>query len=114
MPFRLILAFPAWLVSSALSGALWIAAFLGWFAGLFTGRMPQGLRRLGLFALRYNAQTSAYSLLLTDRYPYAGPPADAEPDGTAEPGFWPSLGAPEVTPPERTGFEEHDPRGGWV
>jgi hypothetical protein len=112
--FRLILAFPAWLVSSALSGALWIGAFLGWFASLFTGRMPDGLRKLGLFALRYNAQTSAYSLLLTDRYPYAGPPADTVPDGTSEPGFWPGLGAAEPAPDPRTGFAADDPRSNWV
>jgi hypothetical protein len=73
--FRFVLAVPAFLVSSALSTALWVAAFLGWFAALFTGRMPDGLRKLGLLALRYSAQTNAYGTLLTNRYPYAGPPA---------------------------------------
>ena len=74
--FRLFLALPAFLLSSAISGALYAAAFLGWFAALFTGRMPAGLRKLGLFALRYSAQAGGYGyLLLTDRYPYAGPPA---------------------------------------
>jgi hypothetical protein len=73
--FRFLLAIPAFLLSSALTTALWVAAFLGWFAGLFTARMPDGLRKLGLFALRYGAQASAYGLLLTNRYPYAGPPA---------------------------------------
>ena len=79
--FRLILAIPAFILNGALSTALWTAGFLGWFAALFTGRMPDGLRRLGLFALRYNAQATAYGyLLLTERYPYAGPPADAVAD----------------------------------
>jgi hypothetical protein len=73
--FRFVLALPAFLVSSALSTALWVAAFLGWFAALFTGRMPNGLRKLALLALRYSAQTNAYGTLLTNRYPYAGPPA---------------------------------------
>jgi uncharacterized protein DUF4389 len=73
--FRFVLAIPAFLLSSALTTALWVAAFLGWFAGLFTARMPDGLRKLGLLALRYGAQASAYGLLLTNRYPYAGPPA---------------------------------------
>ena len=74
--FRLLLALPAFLLSSALAGALYIAAFRGWFASLFTGRMPDNLRKLGLFSLRYSAQANAYGyLLLTDRYPYAGPPA---------------------------------------
>jgi Domain of unknown function (DUF4389) len=112
--FRVFLAVPAWLVSSALGGALCVAAFLGWFAALFTARMPDGLRKLGLFALRYNAQTSAYALLLTDRYPYAGPPSDAVPDGTTEPGFWPALDAAEPAPEPRTGFAADDPRGSWV
>lgn len=74
--FRLLLAIPAFFVSSALSYALWLAAIFGWLASLFTGRMPDGLRKLGLLALRYSAQANAYGfLLLTDRYPYAGPPA---------------------------------------
>jgi uncharacterized membrane protein YgcG len=74
--FRLLLAVPAFVIAGGLSGALYTAAFLGWFAALFTGRMPDGLRKLGLLALRYNAQTTAYGyLLLTGRYPYAGPPA---------------------------------------
>ena len=74
--FRLILVIPAAILNGALAGALYMAALLGWFAALFTGRMPTGLRKLGLLALRYNAQANAYGyLLLTDRYPYAGPPA---------------------------------------
>jgi hypothetical protein len=35
--------------------------------------MPEGLRNLGAFALRYTAQTWAYVALLTDSYPYASP-----------------------------------------
>ena len=112
--FRLILAFPAFLLTSAISTAMYVGAVLGWFAALFTGRMPDGLRRLGLFALRYNAQTTAYGYaLLTDRYPYAGPPADTLADGGGEPGFWPALGA-QRPEPEPTGFAEDDPRAGWV
>ncbi len=63
--FRLILAFPAWLVAGGVLGALYVAGFLGWFAALFRGRMPDGLRNLGAYALRYNGQTSAYVFLLT-------------------------------------------------
>jgi hypothetical protein len=74
--FRVLLAFPAFVLSSALSTAIYIGAILGWFASLFTGRMPDGLRKLGLLGLRYSAQANAYGLaLLTSRYPYAGPPA---------------------------------------
>jgi uncharacterized protein DUF4389 len=74
--FRIFIAIPALLIQSGLNAALCAAAFLGWFASLFTGRMPRGLRNLGAFALRHGAQTGSFGyLLLTDRYPYAGPPA---------------------------------------
>jgi hypothetical protein len=90
--FRLILAIPAFILNSAIGAAFWVAGLLGWWAALFTGRMPDGLRRLGLFALRFSAQTNAYGwALLTSRYPYPGPPADSMPEGGSEPGFWPAL-----------------------
>jgi Domain of unknown function (DUF4389) len=71
--FRWLLAFPAFLVSSALGSAMAAAAVGAWFASLFTGRMPEGLRNLVAYALRYNGQTYGYAFLLTDRYPYSGP-----------------------------------------
>ena len=76
MAFRFILAFPAFVLAAGLGAVLGIVALFAWFTGLFTARIPEGLRKLGLLVLRYNAQTYAYSLgLLTSRYPYAGPPA---------------------------------------
>lgn len=71
--FRLFLALPALLLSSAYSGLLYVAAFLGWFASLFTAKMPVGLRNMGALALRYQAQLGAYLFLLTEQYPYTGP-----------------------------------------
>jgi hypothetical protein len=71
--FRLILAFPAMLVNSALNSALGIVALFGWFVGLIKGEMPEGLRNLGAFALRYNGQVFGYLALLSDRYPFSGP-----------------------------------------
>ena len=38
--------------------------------------MPLGMRNAGALALRYQAQTLGYLLLLSDSYPYAGPVAD--------------------------------------
>src|SRR4051812_21319685 len=86
--FRLILALPALILTGALfrSGAAFrqgrsggggsvsvglapVAAFLGWFAALITGRMPQGLRDVLVYGLRYSAQSNGYLLVLTDRYP---------------------------------------------
>ena len=102
--FRLFLALPAFMISSALGGGLsfgggggsgrqgeevhwWelalafgskagvaaAVAFLAWWACLFVGRMPLGFRDLLVYSLRFGAQTSAYFLLLTDRYPDADP-----------------------------------------
>jgi hypothetical protein len=82
--FRLFLAIPAFLVSGALSGALFVIGFLGWWYALFSGRMPEGLRNLGAACLRYSAQTYAYYFLLTQRYPF-GSPILEEGDETAEP-----------------------------
>jgi hypothetical protein len=92
---RLLLAIPALVVSSGLTSALFIVGIFGWFASLVLGRMPEGLRNLGAYALRYSAQTLAYLYLLTDRYPYSGPwgfaaraPEPAEP--APEPGIAPA------------------------
>jgi Domain of unknown function (DUF4389) len=74
--FRLVLAIPAWAVSSGLGGALLTAAVLGWFASLVRGEMPDGLRNLGAYAQRYSGQLYAYLFVLTDRYPDSGPRPD--------------------------------------
>jgi Domain of unknown function (DUF4389) len=71
--FRIILAVPTLMISGAIGNALAVVALFGWFTGLFLGRMPQGLRNLGVFALRYQAQVNAYLWLLTDAYPFSGP-----------------------------------------
>jgi hypothetical protein len=61
--------------SGGSTGLLTAVGVLGWFASLFTGRMPSGLRDAGAYSLGYRAQASAYLLLLTDRYPNADPTA---------------------------------------
>jgi len=71
--FRLFLAFPALLLGAALGGVLVVVALLGWFYAVVTGRVPEGLRNLGVACLRYGAQLDSYFLLLTDRYPLAAP-----------------------------------------
>lgn len=81
--FRLLLALPALLLAGALWGALFVAGFLGWWYALVRGRMPEGLRNLGAISIRYGEQTSAYLLLLTDRYPYAAPVLQGRPEPAA-------------------------------
>jgi hypothetical protein len=82
--FRSLLAFPAIVVETALSFALWIVAFLSWFAAMATGRMPSGLRALGEWSLGYYGQAYGYLYLLTGTYPYSGPPAVDVPEAVEE------------------------------
>jgi Domain of unknown function (DUF4389) len=71
--FRIFLVIPALILNSALGGVALVVGVLGWWYALVTGRMPEGLRNLGAACFRYTAQTSAFLVLLTDRYPYAAP-----------------------------------------
>ena len=76
--FRALLAIPALLLASAYGGLAFVVAVLGWCSSLVRGRMPLGLRNAGALALRYQAQTHGYLLLLTDAYPYSGPARRAD------------------------------------
>ena len=67
--FRLILVIPAAIVMSVLQQVGGIVAILAWFYALFTGQANKGMRDLQAYCLRYQAQTHAYFLLLTQRYP---------------------------------------------
>jgi hypothetical protein len=85
--FRLVLAFPAILLTAAVggswvifavgalyfSGAGGMAAFLTWFVAVVRGTAPRGLRDLATYTLGYGAQAGGYLLLLTDRYPSSDP-----------------------------------------
>jgi len=71
--FRSLLSVPAFFVASALGSVAFVIALLCWWYALVKGRMPEGMRNLGVVCLRYSAQSYAYSLLVTDRYPYAAP-----------------------------------------
>ena len=85
--FRIVLAVPAFLIAGVLGYLLYLISFLGWFAALATGRMPPGFRDAGAAAIRYTAQTYAYTLLLTSQYPHSSPalPARPEPEPEREP-----------------------------
>jgi hypothetical protein len=67
--FRLILAIPALILMWVFQQVMQIIAFLGWFACLALGRMPKGMRDLGIYCLRYQEQTYCYFFFLTQRYP---------------------------------------------
>lgn len=71
--FRLILAIPALIVAQILGYLLEALGVISWFACLFMGALPLGLRNLSAWALRFTFQTHAYVALLTERYPDFSP-----------------------------------------
>jgi hypothetical protein len=72
--FRPLLLIPAAIVMGILQNLAFVLAVLLWFYGLATGRAHEGIRDLGAWCLRFQAQTYAYMCLLTERYPsFTGP-----------------------------------------
>ncbi len=67
--FRVLLVVPAFVLATVLGYVLFVVALLGAFYALATGSYPRGFRDLSAYCIRYQAQTYAYLLLLTDRYP---------------------------------------------
>ena len=67
--FRLLLAIPQLLALYVLTLVAELVAIAGWFAALFTGRLPGGLAGFLTDWLRYYARVGSYLVLLTDRYP---------------------------------------------
>jgi hypothetical protein len=67
--FRLILAIPQLIVLAALGIALFFVGVIAFFAVLFTGRWPAGLREFALGVGRWWLRVQAYLVLLTDEYP---------------------------------------------
>lgn len=93
--FRGLLAIPGAIVAATLEAVLYVAGFLAWFVAVVRGRMPEGLRKLGAYCLRYRAQWLAYALVLTDRYPHASPALRPPPPPAPPP--LPRAGWPEDT-----------------
>ncbi len=67
--FRIILAIPQFIVLAVLGFAAAVVGLIAFFAVLFTGQWPDGLRDFVLKVLRWNVRVQAYFLLLTDQYP---------------------------------------------
>ena len=67
--FRLIMAIPAVFVLCFILIAAYVVAFIGWWAALFMGRLPDWAFDFLSGSLRWVARVQAYTYLLTDQYP---------------------------------------------
>ncbi len=67
--FRIILVIPQLIVLALLAIAAFFVHVVAFFAVLFTGRWPAGLRDFVVNVGRWYVRVQAYLLLLTDRYP---------------------------------------------
>ena len=67
--FRPLLAVPQLVVLYFLNIAAVVLVFVGWFAALFTGRLPESFASFLLGYLRWRVRVEAYLFLLTDKYP---------------------------------------------
>jgi hypothetical protein len=67
--FRIILVIPQAIVLGLLFVGAWACLVIAFFAVLFTGKWPQGLRDFVVNVLRWWLRVSAYALLLVDEYP---------------------------------------------
>jgi len=67
--FRLFLAIPQFIVLWALAVAAYVITIIGWFAALFTGRLPAFAADFLAGFLRWQTRVFGYTILLTDEYP---------------------------------------------
>ncbi|HYB16173.1 MAG TPA: DUF4389 domain-containing protein [Streptosporangiaceae bacterium] len=67
--FRLFLAIPQFIVLWALAIAAYVITIIGWFAALFTGRLPAFAADFLTGFLRWQTRVFGYTILLTDEYP---------------------------------------------
>lgn len=110
--FRIILAIPAAIVTSALTyGAGTLIAIIAWLITLVGGRLPASLHEAFAAVVRYEMRYYAYSYMLTPAYPGGlygdkpGSPAWADAPAAAAPGTdgpdTADPAGPDVTPPTK-------------
>ncbi|MFD0631452.1 DUF4389 domain-containing protein [Catenulispora yoronensis] len=66
---RLILVIPQAIIMYFLFLAGFFALIVAWFAALFTGSVPDGIREFLIGIVKYHARVVGYAFLLVDEYP---------------------------------------------
>lgn len=66
---RFLWVLPSLIFSFVVALGAFLATFVAFFAVLFTGRWPEGLRRFVIGSLRLSTRVNAYGRLLIDDYP---------------------------------------------
>jgi hypothetical protein len=67
--FRFILVFPQLIVLGFVGIGAFFVVIVGWFAALFTGRLPESIAKFLLGYVRWSTRVNAYGFLLVDTYP---------------------------------------------
>ena len=83
--------------AAVLGFAATVVAFIGWFAALFTGRLPDGMADFLGRIVQYSTRVYAYLYLLTDTYPPFGLEATAYPISVVLPPRGSSTGPPSCS-----------------
>ena len=76
--FRFILVIPQLFVLAFVGIGAFFVTIVGWFAALFTGRLPESIAKFLLGYVRWSTRVNAYVFLLVDAYP----PFSLDPDPT--------------------------------
>lgn len=66
---RFLLLLPQFIVTAILGIAAFFVTVIGWFAALFTGRLPAGIAEFLGGYLAYETRVTASAMLLVDHYP---------------------------------------------
>ena len=64
-----LLLIPHFIVLSILGIGVFVVVIIAFFAVLFTGRWPEGLRKFVIGYARWSMRVNAYFFFLTDAYP---------------------------------------------
>jgi len=64
-----LLAIPHFVILYVLGIVAEVLAIIAWFAGVFTGKIPEGLQKPIAMYVRYNARVTTYALFQREEYP---------------------------------------------